>query len=63
MVEITEELAKGIPFVRVDLYSVKNRIYFGELTFYPSSGIEPFLGNGDELMGELLDLRLVKERK
>ena len=56
MVEITEKLSEGIPFLRVDLYSVNNHIYFGELTFYPSSGIEPFLGDGDIIMGNLLNL-------
>ncbi len=56
MVKITEILSKGIPFLRVDLYSVNNRIYFGELTFYPSSGIEPFIGDGDIIMGKLLNL-------
>ena len=56
MVEIAEELSKNIPFVRVDLYSVGGQIYFGELTFYPSSGMEEFIGNGDVMMGELLIL-------
>ena len=56
MVEITEKLSKGIPFLRVDLYSINNRIYFGELTFYPSSGIEHFTNDGDIFMGKLLDI-------
>lgn len=56
MVEITEKLSNNIPFLRVDLYSVNNQIYFGELTFYPSSGIEPFLGDGDIMLGNLLHL-------
>lgn len=56
MVAITEELSKGIPFLRVDLYSVNYRIYFGELTFYPSSGIEHFTNDGDIIMGNLLKL-------
>lgn len=62
MVEITEELSRNIPFLRVDLYSVNNHIYFGELTFYPSSGIEPFTENGDIYMGKLLDLPKKKIR-
>lgn len=56
MVKITEILSEGIPFLRVDLYSVNNHIYFGELTFYPSSGVEPFIGDGDIIMGNLLNL-------
>lgn len=38
MVEIAKKLAKGFPAVRVDLYMVKGKIYFGEMTFFPWSG-------------------------
>ncbi len=42
MVELAEKLSKDIPFVRVDFYSVKGHTYFGEMTFYPGSGLEAF---------------------
>ena len=42
MLEVATLLSEGIPFVRVDLYSVKNKVYFGEMTFYPGNGLEPF---------------------
>lgn len=42
MIEIAETLAEDFPFVRVDLYEVNNKIYFGELTFYSSNGTGPF---------------------
>ncbi|MBQ3559421.1 MAG: glycosyl transferase [Agathobacter sp.] len=42
MLELAEKLAKGIRFVRVDFYENKGKIYFGELTFYPGSGMEEF---------------------
>jgi hypothetical protein len=32
-------LSLGFPFVRVDLVEVNDRIYFGEMTFYPVAGI------------------------
>lgn len=32
------KLSKGFPFVRVDLYIVDGKVYFGELTFTPSAG-------------------------
>ncbi|MGO3643645.1 MAG: ATP-grasp fold amidoligase family protein [Pseudoalteromonas sp.] len=32
------ELSKGFSYVRVDLYYIDSAIYFGELTFCPSSG-------------------------
>jgi hypothetical protein len=33
MIEICRKSAKDIPFVRVDLYCIKEKIYFSELTF------------------------------
>ncbi len=38
MLRIAEILCKDFPAVRVDLYSVEGKIYFGELTFFPWSG-------------------------
>lgn len=38
MIKIVEKLSEGFPFVRVDLYNVRGKIYFGEMTFYPASG-------------------------
>ncbi len=42
MVEIAARLSSGFPYVRVDLYSVEGKVFFGELTFYPDSGLSPF---------------------
>lgn len=42
MLDIAKRLAQDFPFVRVDLYSLNNKIYFGELTFYPWSGFVSF---------------------
>lgn len=42
MINIAEKLSKNIPHVRVDLYVVNEKIYFGELTFYPNSGFQKF---------------------
>lgn len=42
MVAIAQELAKGHPHVRVDLYEVNGQVYFGELTFFHFSGFAPF---------------------
>lgn len=39
MIEIAEKIAQGYPQVRVDLYNVKGKIYFGEMTFYAFSGM------------------------
>lgn len=42
MKEIARKLSKGIPHVRVDLYDINGKIYFGELTFFHFSGNVPF---------------------
>lgn len=42
MITMAKKLSKDFPFVRVDLYSSNNKLYFGELTFTPSSGLEKF---------------------
>ena len=42
MIEIAEKLASGTIFVRIDLYNVQGKIYFGEFTLYPKSGLAWF---------------------
>lgn len=42
MLEIASVLSRDFPFVRVDLYNIQGKIYFGELTFYPWSGYLQF---------------------
>lgn len=42
MISLSEELSKGIPHVRVDLYEVNGKVYFGELTFFDASGFAAF---------------------
>lgn len=42
MRELAQKLSRGIPHVRVDLYEVNGRVYFGEMTFYHWSGMVPF---------------------
>lgn len=40
MKAIANKLCEGIPEIRVDLYEVNGRIYFGELTLFTSSGFD-----------------------
>lgn len=57
MIELSEKLAKGIPFVRVDFYKIKERLYFGELTFYPGGGFEEFNPESwDEKLGKWIEI-------
>lgn len=41
-VYLAEKLAKNIPEVRIDFYDVDGNIYFGEMTFFDSSGFGIF---------------------
>lgn len=57
MIEIARKLAKGIPHVRVDLYDIDGKIYFGEYTFYTWSGFTKFNPiEFDRIMGDNLHL-------
>jgi hypothetical protein len=50
-------LSAGFPFLRVDLYSIEGRIYFGELTFYPDNGKVPFRPEAyNRFFGDLMHL-------
>ncbi len=42
MLELARKLSEGITFVRVDFYEIKGKVYFGELTFFPASGMGGF---------------------
>ncbi len=62
MVAAATKLSEGFPFVRVDLYSVKGKAYFGELTFYPWSGYVEFTPDEfDFELGEKIVLPEVKK--
>lgn len=43
MFQLARVLSKDVPFVRTDFYIVNHRVYFGELTFFPASGMTPFI--------------------
>lgn len=62
MLEISRILSKDFDFVRVDLYEIHGKIYFGELTFSPASGVLPnFSEKFVAEKGKLLKLK--KKRK
>lgn len=60
MLKVAEVLSEGFPFVRVDLYYLRGRVYFGELTFYPWSGYVQFNpDNFDYILGEQFVLPVI----
>lgn len=42
MLEIARVLSEDFPYARIDLYTIENKVYFGEITFYPWSGYMEF---------------------
>ena len=57
MKEMAAKLSEGFPHVRVDLYEINGKIYFGELTLYHYSGTVPFdPAKWDTIMGEWITL-------
>ena len=57
MIEVSEKLSKGLLHVRVDLYNINGKIYFGELTFFHWSGLKAFEPREwDYKFGEFLKL-------
>ena len=58
MLEIAAKLSEDFPFARIDLYSLENKVYFGEITFYPWSGYMEFEPDEfDFVLGEKFNLR------
>lgn len=61
MMELAEKISHGYPFMRVDFYYINGKIYSGELTFYPASGLTPFTDEKwDIIMGDWLKLPAYK---
>lgn len=57
MIGIAEDLAEPFPFVRVDFYEVNSKIIFGEMTFYPKSGLPDFIPQDyDNVLGNYLTI-------
>jgi hypothetical protein len=57
MIEVAELLAKPFPFVRVDLYNVDGKIYFGEFTFTPTAGCVRCIKSEEMIrLGNLLNI-------
>lgn len=65
MLKLAEKLSKNIPFVRIDFYEINGKIYFGEYTFYPGTGLEKFTPKKyDKILGDLIDIEsVIKESK
>ena len=57
ILELSRILAKELPFARTDFYIIDHKVYFGEITFFPASGMAAFEPESwDETFGSWLEL-------
>lgn len=57
MLQLSEKLSQNTYHVRIDWYVVEKRLYFGEITFFDSSGFCPFdTEDFDLLLGRWINL-------
>ena len=58
MVELATTLCQGFSHVRVDLYNVEGRIYFGEMTFTNGCGFDRIIPDKyDYTLGQLWNIK------
>lgn len=58
MKQIAEDLCKPFSYVRVDLYQVGGKVYFGELTFFPAGGAPDFVPSEyDKIVGDMWNIK------
>ncbi|MCP4265134.1 MAG: hypothetical protein GY777_06095 [Candidatus Brocadiaceae bacterium] len=57
MIDIAKDLSSPFSFVRTDLYNINGKVVFGELTFFPASGMPDFIPSEyDSIVGKMLEL-------
>ena len=58
MIKMAASLCEPFQFVRVDLYEVNNKVYFGEMTFFPTGGTSDFIPEKyDKIVGKMWELK------
>lgn len=58
--KMAEVLSSNFSFVRIDFYITKDKVYFSEMTFTPSSGTNSYIPEWDKKLGDWLDLEKLK---
>ena len=57
MIQMARDLCQPFQFVRVDLYQANDKVYFGEMTFFPAGGAPDFRPSEyDQIVGEMWTL-------
>ena len=58
MLDLARKLAKGHAFLRTDFYSINDKLYFGEMTFYPEAGFGKWSPNEiDDKLGNCVNIQ------
>ncbi len=61
MIDIAKVLSNDFPFARIDLYNDNGKILFGEITFFPGAGMEPFdCIENDKMFGDYFNIEHIK---
>ena len=62
MKQLAAKLSKGYPQLRVDLYEVNGKVYFGELTLFHHTGMVNFEPEAwDDIFGSWIDFSTIKK--
>ena len=57
MKELVKKLCLDVPFVRIDIYSINNKVYFGEYTFFHDGGVVEFVPDEwNQKLGDMIIL-------
>ena len=58
MLDLARKLAKRHAFLRTDFYSINDKLYFGEMTFYPEAGFGKWSSNEiDDKLGNCVNIQ------
>ena len=64
MIDIAEQLSKDLIEVRIDLYNVNGKIYFGEITFFSNAGFDTTITREADIeLGKKLKLKIGEENE
>ncbi len=62
MKKIAKDLSKPFSYVRVDLYQVQGKVFFGELTYFPAGGAPDFVPSEyDKIVGDMWEVTGVEK--
>lgn len=63
MKELAEILSKPYDLSRIDLYEIEGKIYFGEITLYPASGMDTDITREiDESWGNIIEINNMRNK-